>query len=69
MNMNELSSQSEKYKREMMKLYSRRTPMEQYSQSSTVEKYTQPSAQQKAPKTEDFREIRLKPQSRRQRRS
>ena len=57
MNMNELSSQSEKYKREMMKLYSRRTPMEQYSQSSTVEKYTQPSAQEKAPKTEDFREI------------
>ena len=57
MNMNELGSQSEKYKREMMKLYSRRTPMEQYSQSSTVEKYTQPSAQEKAPKTEDFREI------------
>ena len=51
MNMNELSSQSEKYKREMMKLYSRRTPMEQYSQSSTVETYTQPSAQEKAPKT------------------
>ncbi len=45
MNMNDI----DKYKREMMKLYSRRTPMEEYENNSNVKNYTQPSSQEITP--------------------
>ena len=45
MNMNDI----DKYKREMMKLYSRRTPMEEYEINSNVKNYTQPSSQEITP--------------------
>lgn len=49
MNTNRLGSEAEKYKREMMKLYSRRTPAEEYSRSTAAENISVPVT--------DFREV------------